>query len=68
MAMDTDDVRCGFFATRESYGQALADAYGMLNRLSPGDKVVALTALHVVLNALADEIDREGVKRNAIAL
>lgn len=58
-------IRVGMFATRPT----VADAYEYATRLIEGmhtkDQGAALTALHVVMNAIADEIERCKESANA---
>ena len=50
-------IRVGIFAKRDSIDEALKYASEVIDNLQTYDKAVVYTALHVVLNTLADKID-----------
>ena len=50
-------IRVGIFAKRDSINEALEYASEVIGNLQTYDKAVVYTALHVVLNTLADKID-----------
>jgi hypothetical protein len=50
-------LRCGLFADRENFDYALSCAYGLIATLPEKHRATAFTALHVVLNTIANEID-----------
>lgn len=50
------EIRCGLFADREDFGSALSCAYGLIATLPEKHRAAAFTALHVVLNTIANEI------------
>ena len=50
-------IRVGIFAKRDSINEALEYASEVIDNLQTYDKAVVYTALHVVLNTLADKID-----------
>ena len=50
-------LRCNLFADRENFDYALRYAYGLIATLPKKDHAAAFTALHVVLNTIANEID-----------
>ena len=51
------DMRCNLFATHCDFPAALSYAYGVIATLPKKDHAAAFTALHVVLNTIANEID-----------
>lgn len=55
--MKASDIRCGMFAARLS----LADAMEYFSQVTEGDPY-AMTGLMVVLNTIADTLDREGLE------
>jgi hypothetical protein len=57
LAQLAKDLRSGLFATHSDYPAALRYAYGLIATLPQKDHITAFTALHVVLNTLANEID-----------
>jgi hypothetical protein len=50
-------IRVGIFGKRDSIDEALEYASEIIDNLQTYDKAVVYTALHVVLNTVADEID-----------
>jgi hypothetical protein len=52
------EMRVGLFATAANFPQALSYAYGVIATLPKKDHAAAFTALHVVLNTIANEIDK----------
>lgn len=56
LAQLAKDLRCGLFADRENFASALSFAYGLIATLPKKDHATAFTALHVVLNTIANEI------------
>ena len=50
-------IRVGIFGKRDSIDEALEYASEVIDNLQTYDKAVVYTALHVVLNTLADKID-----------
>jgi len=50
-------IRVGIFGKRDSIDEALEYASEIIDNLQTCDKAVVYTALHVVLNTVADEID-----------
>lgn len=58
LAQLAKDLRYGIFADRDNFGEALRYAYGLIATLpNEKDHITAFTALHVVLNTIANEID-----------
>lgn len=55
--MKSSDLRCGMFATRLT----IAEAVEYFNQVTDGDPY-ALTGLMVVMNTVADTLDREGLQ------
>jgi hypothetical protein len=51
------EMRVGLFATAADFPQALSYAYGVIATLPKKDHAAAFTALHVVINTIANEID-----------
>lgn len=51
------EMRVGLFATHSDFPAALKYAYSLIATLPKKDHAVAFTALHVVLNTIANEID-----------
>jgi hypothetical protein len=51
------DMRCNLFATHCDFPAALSYAYGVIATLPKKDHAAAFTALHVVINTIANEID-----------
>lgn len=51
------DLRVGIFAAHSDFPAALKYAYGLIATLPKKDHAAAFTALHVVLNTIANEID-----------
>ena len=51
------DLRVGIFATHSDFPASLRYAYGLIATLPKKDHAAAFTALHVVLNTIANEID-----------
>jgi hypothetical protein len=56
-AMLAASIRVGIFGKRDSIDEALEYASEVIDNLQTYDKAVVYTALHVVLNTLADKID-----------
>jgi hypothetical protein len=56
-AMLAASIRVGLFAKRDTIEQALDYATEIIERLYNDDKAALYTALHVVLNTVADKID-----------
>lgn len=50
------NLRYEMFASRESVAEAMSYAYELIQTLPAADRITAFTALHVVLNAVADQI------------
>ena len=50
-------LRCGLFSDREDFNSALSTAYSLIATLPEKHRAAAFTALHVVLNTIANEID-----------
>lgn len=50
-------IRCGLFADREDFTSAMSCAYNLIATLPENHRAAALTALHVVLNTIANEIE-----------
>lgn len=58
LAQLAKDLRNGLFATHSDFPAALRYAYGLIATLpNQKDHITAFTALHVVLNTIANEID-----------
>ena len=58
LAQLAKDLRVGLFATHSDFPAALRYAYGLIATLpNKEDHITAFTALHVVLNTIANEID-----------
>ena len=57
LAQLAKDLRVGLFATHSDFPAALRYAYGLIATLPKKDHAAAFTALHVVLNTIANEID-----------
>lgn len=55
--MKTSDIRCGLFATRMNVAEAL-EYFAEVT----GNDPFAMTGLMVVLNTVADVLDREGLE------
>jgi len=53
-------IRHGLFADRETLKDAFQYASEVLGRLNSSDQIAATTALYVVLNTLANEIEKAG--------
>ena len=51
------EMRVGLFATHADFPAALRYAYGLIATLPEKHRATAFTALHVVLNTVAQEID-----------
>lgn len=51
------EMRHNLFATHSDFPAALRYAYGLIATLPKKDRAAAFTALHVVLNTVANEID-----------
>ena len=50
-------IRVGIFGKRDSIDEALEYASEIINNLQTYDKAVVYTALHVMMNTIADKID-----------
>jgi len=50
-------IRVGIFGKRDSINEALEYASEIIDNLQTYDKAVVYTALHVMMNTIADEID-----------
>ena len=57
LAQLAKDLRVGLFADREDFGAAMSYAYDLIATLPKKDQITAFTALHVVLNTIANKID-----------
>lgn len=57
LAQLAEQMRCSLFADRENFNYALSYAYGLIATLPEKHRAAAFTALHVVLNTIANEID-----------
>ena len=53
-----NNLRNGMFAKRETTNQALNYAYDLIDSIEGADKVAAMTALHVVLNTVSNDIKK----------
>ena len=53
-------IRHGLFAERDTLKEAFDYAFRVINSLQNGDQIAATTALYVVLNTLANEIEKAG--------
>lgn len=51
-----DSLRYNLFATHSDYPAALRYAYGLIATLPKKDHIAAFTALHVVLNSIANDL------------
>jgi hypothetical protein len=51
-------IRHGLFADRETLKEAFDYAFRVINSLKDGDQIAATTAMYVVLNTLAKEIEK----------
>ena len=51
-------IRHGLFAERDTLKEAFDYAFRVINSLQNGDQIAATTALYVVLNTLANEIEK----------
>jgi len=49
-------IRCDLFAERATIEDATANAYNLIHTLRPEDRIIALTALHVFANTIANAI------------
>ena len=49
-------IRHGLFADRETIEEAFDYAFGVINRMKESEKVVATTAMMVLMNTIAKEI------------
>jgi hypothetical protein len=56
-AMLAASIRVGIFGKRDSINEALGYASEIIDNLQTYDKAVVYTALHVVMNTIADKID-----------
>jgi len=52
-------LRDGLFADRENFSAALSTAYGLIATLPKQDHITAFTALHIVLNTIANDLTKE---------
>lgn len=58
LAQLAKDLRYDIFATHSDFPAALRYAYGLIATLpNQKDHITAFTALHVVLNTIANELD-----------
>ena len=56
-AMLAASIRVGIFGKRDSINEALEYASEIIDNLQTYDKAVVYTALHVMMNTIADKID-----------
>ena len=54
-------LKHGLFADRKNLKDAMSHAYSLIATLDPEDRSVAFTALHIVLNTVAKEIEQLSV-------
>jgi len=55
----SDSMKSGMFASRKTPKEALDYAYNLIETLQASDRIVAFTALHVTINSISEELDRE---------
>ena len=55
-------LRKNMFSKRETIREAYDYAGSLIENMNSSDRIAALTALHVVLNTVADEIERRDLK------
>lgn len=53
----TKAIRCNLFAKRDNLDEAFSYFYEVINRMDSKDKAAATTAMAVVLNTLADQME-----------
>ncbi len=53
----TLEIRNGFFADRKTLREAMDFAYELINNIEGPDRIAAITALQVVLNTIANELE-----------
>lgn len=53
-------LRVNLFADRESLNEAFITASNLIDTLDPRDRITALTAMHIVLNTVANILDQQG--------
>ena len=56
------ELKNGMFSSRKNVAEALTYAYDLIETMNGTDKMAAFTALHVVLNTLANQIEKNEVK------
>ena len=55
-------LRCNLFAERETVAEAIDYAFDVLRRLEPDDRLMAYTAMMVLNNTIAKQIERNEAK------
>jgi len=53
-----NSIRCPMFAGRDNVNKGLIYAYELINSIEGSGKVAAVTALQVVLNSVANDLER----------
>jgi hypothetical protein len=57
--MDISKYKQNLFASRETPEEALEYAYKIFERIQdPHERIASMTAMHVVVNALVDHVER----------
>ena len=56
------ELRQNIFSKRKNIQEAYDYAGSLIESMNSSDRIAALTALHVVLNTVADEIERRDLK------
>jgi len=51
-------LKHGLFSNRDTVGKAIEYAYQVIESLDGRDRILAFTALHVVLNTIAIELEQ----------
>lgn len=58
---DISKYRQGLFADRDTVEEAIEYAYKIFERIQdPHERIAAMTAMHVVLNTVINEVEKEG--------
>jgi len=60
---DLSKYKCGMFAKRDSIGAAMQYGYDIADSAGvsdPANKIAFMTALHVLLNTVIDQVENEG--------
>lgn len=59
IAILREELQNGLFSKRGSFPEALKYAYKVIETFQGGDRIAALTALHVVMNTIAELLKDE---------